>query len=163
MITNIHKTLDYMGVNVSDIRHEHARIIIEVEQYSSIIERLLSRIFGVKSFSPAYKIETSDLREISKIAQELFCSRIQGKEFMVRVRRAGSHPFTSKDAEREIGGFLYDNCNPKKVNLTNPEFTVYIEIRDDTTYLYDIIVKGCLLYTSPSPRDGLLSRMPSSA
>ena len=24
-------------------------------------------------------------------------------------------------------------------------------------------VMGCLLYTSPSPRDGLLSRMPSSA
>ena len=24
-------------------------------------------------------------------------------------------------------------------------------------------VKPCLLYTSPSPRDGLLSRMPSSA
>src|SRR5680860_1015954 len=24
-------------------------------------------------------------------------------------------------------------------------------------------IKGCLLYTSPSPRDGLLSRMPSSA
>ena len=24
-------------------------------------------------------------------------------------------------------------------------------------------VQGCLLYTSPSPRDGLLSRMPSSA
>ena len=25
------------------------------------------------------------------------------------------------------------------------------------------LVHGCLLYTSPSPRDGLLSRMPSSA
>ena len=25
------------------------------------------------------------------------------------------------------------------------------------------VYKGCLLYTSPSPRDGLLSRMPSSA
>ena len=25
------------------------------------------------------------------------------------------------------------------------------------------MLKGCLLYTSPSPRDGLLSRMPSSA
>ena len=25
------------------------------------------------------------------------------------------------------------------------------------------IYKDCLLYTSPSPRDGLLSRMPSSA
>ena len=26
-----------------------------------------------------------------------------------------------------------------------------------------VSVEGCLLYTSPSPRDGLLSRMPSSA
>ena len=30
-----------------------------------------------------------------------------------------------------------------------------VEAEDDRT--------GCLLYTSPSPRDGLLSRMPSSA
>ena len=28
---------------------------------------------------------------------------------------------------------------------------------------YDDIMRICLLYTSPSPRDGLLSRMPSSA
>ena len=27
--------------------------------------------------------------------------------------------------------------------------------------VFDVV--GCLLYTSPSPRDGLLSRMPSSA
>ena len=27
----------------------------------------------------------------------------------------------------------------------------------------DALEKDCLLYTSPSPRDGLLSRMPSSA
>ena len=26
-----------------------------------------------------------------------------------------------------------------------------------------LVTKACLLYTSPSPRDGLLSRMPSSA
>ena len=29
--------------------------------------------------------------------------------------------------------------------------------------LYVNLPEGCLLYTSPSPRDGLLSRMPSSA
>ena len=28
---------------------------------------------------------------------------------------------------------------------------------------YNTLVSDCLLYTSPSPRDGLLSRMPSSA
>ena len=30
-------------------------------------------------------------------------------------------------------------------------------------YSYDMKKWTCLLYTSPSPRDGLLSRMPSSA
>ena len=30
-------------------------------------------------------------------------------------------------------------------------------------YIISLGIPGCLLYTSPSPRDGLLSRMPSSA
>ena len=30
-------------------------------------------------------------------------------------------------------------------------------------FLFDVHTDCCLLYTSPSPRDGLLSRMPSSA
>ena len=29
--------------------------------------------------------------------------------------------------------------------------------------IYELGISSCLLYTSPSPRDGLLSRMPSSA
>ena len=29
--------------------------------------------------------------------------------------------------------------------------------------LFEVTLNSCLLYTSPSPRDGLLSRMPSSA
>ena len=31
------------------------------------------------------------------------------------------------------------------------------------SHLTNKYAEGCLLYTSPSPRDGLLSRMPSSA
>ena len=34
---------------------------------------------------------------------------------------------------------------------------------DETTELELLDVKACLLYTSPSPRDATLSRMPSSA
>ena len=33
----------------------------------------------------------------------------------------------------------------------------------DVSEVFWVILIPCLLYTSPSPRDGLLSRMPSSA
>src|SRR5680860_1774947 len=36
-------------------------------------------------------------------------------------------------------------------------------VGDVPSALDDPLIRGCLLYTSPSPRDGLLSRMPSSA
>ena len=36
-------------------------------------------------------------------------------------------------------------------------------IDQETSTLPDLTEWTCLLYTSPSPRDGLLSRMPSSA
>ena len=38
-------------------------------------------------------------------------------------------------------------------------------INTNTNWIYDLgsDLSTCLLYTSPSPRDGLLSRMPSSA
>ena len=34
---------------------------------------------------------------------------------------------------------------------------------EDVVFSFQMLTKDCLLYTSPSPRDGLLSRMPSSA
>ena len=44
---------------------------------------------------------------------------------------------------------------------------VYLDYNPDTSFwVHDKIIpmpNACLLYTSPSPRDGLLSRMPSSA
>ena len=36
-------------------------------------------------------------------------------------------------------------------------------IGDGILLTFEVWIKDCLLYTSPSPRDGLLSRMPSSA
>ena len=37
------------------------------------------------------------------------------------------------------------------------------EMKDTPTVMFYDEIWACLLYTSPSPRDGLLSRMPSSA
>ena len=44
--------------------------------------------------------------------------------------------------------------------------TVVLDVRELSSVMDWLIVASgtsCLLYTSPSPRDGLLSRMPSSA
>ena len=49
----------------------------------------------------------------------------------------------------------------KKAILAKGEFSNYINDFPQDSYKYKSC--GCLLYTSPSPRDGLLSRMPSSA
>ena len=38
---------------------------------------------------------------------------------------------------------------------------IRLEETEERTKIIRLV--GCLLYTSPSPRDGLLSRMPSSA
>ena len=55
--------------------------------------------------------------------------------------------FSDVIAENDVnrsGGVAVDVCN--NVNIEN-----------------DVNMSGCLLYTSPSPRDQLSSRMPSSA
>ena len=41
--------------------------------------------------------------------------------------------------------------------------TDLLEVADALTDILYVTYGACLLYTSPSPRDGLLSRMPSSA
>ena len=56
------------------------------------------------------------------------------------------------EGDLEIKDSEYD---VKVVNLINLENI--LKHNKDRKYRY------CLLYTSPSPRDGLLSRMPSSA
>ena len=43
------------------------------------------------------------------------------------------------------------------IKISNPPVNaISLEVRNG-------LLNACLLYTSPSPRDGLLSRMPSSA
>ena len=44
-----------------------------------------------------------------------------------------------------------------------PSTTIEAKIGNQTVGTTEVNKDGCLLYTSPSPRDGLLSRMPSSA
>ena len=54
--------------------------------------------------------------------------------------------------------FFYPSLEQTKIIEFSWVFQIWV-----INLLLMILIAGCLLYTSPSPRDGLLSRMPSSA
>ena len=69
----------------------------------------------------------------------------------------------------DIGVHDYESGSPQRLS-----FNIYVMLSGDSTpqgdeisdvldYEYLISALDCLLYTSPSPRDRSLSRMPSSA
>ena len=66
-------------------------------------------------------------------------------------------------AKRKLLPGIYAMVLPGKSKLVDffvdKEQLITVKIADSA----DLLNKTCLLYTSPSPRDGLLSRMPSSA
>ena len=53
---------------------------------------------------------------------------------------------------------------PEKIQDLDVHFVADLSYDDHERAQFDLILpKSCLLYTSPSPRDATLSRMPSSA
>ena len=70
----------------------------------------------------------------------------------------GRHPITyERGFVQGAGRILY-----APAGTPVPDDIGEIVVLDEGATQYDLVTP-CLLYTSPSPRDGLLSRMPSSA
>ena len=66
-------------------------------------------------------------------------------------------PYRLRTRWRPNAGVSPKGGEPRNARLA-PDYVVRV-----TLTLYKVQQNICLLYTSPSPRDGLLSRMPSSA
>ena len=74
------------------------------------------------------------------------------RELAIKIGVAASY---LNDIEKE------KRSAPKQIVIK--KLSNLLKINIDTLNDLAGLSKGCLLYTSPSPRDGLLSRMPSSA
>lgn len=163
LMGNIKKSL--YGLGKTEIRRSQARIYIEPldgsYDYDEAINRLV-RVFGIVSLSIALKIP-SGFEEIKKYSLELAEKRVdkliqsasRKKEvsasgeiihdgdcigFKVEAKRGDkSFPMQSPEICAELGGYLLENINELKVDVHNPDFVLYVEVRESTYIYCDII------------------------
>ncbi len=104
------------------------------------IVALLKTVFGINSLSCGYKIK-SDYDEIFKLVKKIIP---QSGSFRVSANRADkSFPLDSMKLSRELGGDLLDTFGNLTVDLHNPDFVVYIDIRENGfTYIFNEKIAG---------------------
>ena len=92
-----------------------------------------TRVFGVHSYSPVDAVVPAELDEIVRTGHDLYRGAVTGRRYAVAARRTGRHPFSSRDIGVHLGAAL----NPYgTVDLTTPEVTVHVEVRDQRVYLF---------------------------
>ncbi|WP_405305085.1 tRNA uracil 4-sulfurtransferase ThiI [Methanobrevibacter sp.] len=128
-----------------EVDRNQGRIYIRPEDFSEGIEKL-NRVFGVVSYSPAVSTNANygDIDEtLSAYAQELIDENIldENTKFAIKCRRVGKHDFTSQEMAAHCGGVVR-SVILAPVDLTNPDLTIFVEIRDDDAYIYHEKIKG---------------------
>ena len=86
------------------------------------------------------KITTLD--EIKVIVNEQMKDEIQGKTFVVRAKRSGTHDFKSINVEQTVGGYMLAHNNSKGVDLHNPEVTIKVELLNNQLNIITQRYKG---------------------
>src|SRR5215208_3972896 len=128
---NVQDALNSSGV---DHRIELVWGRMFVRAQSQIALPLLARVFGISSLSWVEREVSAELDTLVPAAAEHFRDAVAGRRFAVRARRTGQHTYRSKDVEIKLGAALYPYA--AGVDLTKPEFTAYVEVRDDVAYLF---------------------------
>ncbi|MDC1528141.1 tRNA 4-thiouridine(8) synthase ThiI [Gammaproteobacteria bacterium] len=106
------------------------------------VEQVLARTQGICFFERVQVHSANTLEEILFHTLPVFQERLGGSTFAVRCRRTGSHDFDSMDIEKFVGSSLVSNTAALGVNLSQPDITVKLELRDDTLYVVEKKIPG---------------------
>lgn len=140
----IEETLNRQNISHKiQILPTRGRIFLYTDHLNAAIG-VLKNCFGIVSLSPSFQINT-DRKEIREAAIKLADIDLkEGNTFAVRTKRVGEHTFSSQDISSEVGTYILDQLTNRgiTVNLTNPDHTFHIEIRDKKTYLFREIIPG---------------------
>jgi tRNA uracil 4-sulfurtransferase len=120
---------------------DEARVYVHANDQVSA-NSILARTFGVVSFSPATEVH-ADLDSLRKaILPEAASALSPGRTFALRVRRVGTHPFSSQDLARKLGEDVRVAHPDSRVNLTRPEVEIHIEVRRNRAFVFREIRPG---------------------
>ncbi len=126
------------------VRRTFGRIYIDLDDtpYELITEKL-KNVFGVVSFSPVKRVEPV-LEEINREAlAQVKAKGEQDLSFKVVCKRADkSFPITSPDLNQILGAHLLTNTSNLRVDLHEPDLTVYVEVRQEGVFIYSEMIRG---------------------
>ena len=123
-----------------DLSKERGRLYLKTDNIPKACS-LLQKIFGIVSVSPAQVIP-STMTSLKKAAVALCSKKLTPqKSFALRVTRTGTHSYTSQDVAVEVGKQLVETFGAR-VDLTTPDFELFLEVRQDTAYLFLEKLKG---------------------
>ena len=149
-----------LGAFSLHMHHVHA--LEEVVVTSSIINKSESEISDPIHILSGEDIATEATQSLGETIDELLGVSVSdygaavGQPIIRGLSGSRVKILDNGIVNRDVSGLGADHFND--IDLSNAQ---QIEVvRGPSSLLY---TNGCLLYTSPSPRDGLLSRMPSSA
>ena len=129
----------------AEVKISQARIYIFPNDYDDAIEKL-ERIFGIVSYSPAVSTKATfeDIENsVSMYADKLHDEGLldENTKFAISCRRVGNHEFSSQEMAAFAGAVVVRKYS-SPVDLTNPELTIYLEVRDDDAYIFHEKIEG---------------------
>jgi tRNA uracil 4-sulfurtransferase len=140
LLRNIRKGLGAAGLAC---RYEtpRGRILIYGEKPEQVAG-IVSRIFGIVDVSICYRTPVG-LPELSHCALALALPNLSaGMSFAVRAKRQHKTGLTSQEIGTEIGSYIYDHIPGLTVDLDNPDYEIFVEVRDFGGLVYDKRIPG---------------------
>jgi tRNA uracil 4-sulfurtransferase len=140
---NIRFKLVRAGISDFQIVRKRGRIMIECNDAERVAAEA-AKVFGVFSAMPAVKTSSDFSITVKAIAD--YSTRVinENETFAIQARRVGELPYVSKDLEFSGGAAVLARLFGKgiKVNLTEPDKTIYVEAREESAYIYSAILHG---------------------
>jgi len=145
LLRNIKNYLSRYGVSIS-LFEFRGRIILVPEnpENNHDIARLLAKnTSGISSLSLATVVGSGENEIMTMGVCEAETNIPPNSTFAVRARREGKHPYTSMEIAAKLGNAIIESkILDLKVDLTEPEYEIFIDIRDHLTFLYSEVIPG---------------------